>query len=765
MRITLTVVVACLGLGAFSAPSEAQVTTGTLSGPSDPQGTTQSSQGQSHLSEVLVTATRRTTNLQVTPEAISVLSGLDVDQRHLVDMEDYLAELPGVSFQGRGADSNTITIRGIGLGSQLDPNSPVSSYFGEVPLTGLGNPANGNQAGNGDLRMVDIQRVEVLRGPQGTLYGSGSLGGTVRTIPNAPDLRSVEATVAANYSVTGSFDGENNMVQAVANAPLIEGKLALRMVAYRFFDDGYIHNVPVTDPTPEVTAAVQAGAFVQNKDHVGSDLTDGVRVSALWQPTDALSATFTYTNQRDHQDGMLAVQTSLPGPYLQSRTQVGDAGNSDEYIDANLSFSNIVLKYDFSWGSFLDSTSWVQDTADSDTELSFYGPPFVGESAPNRLDTHLFTDEVRFTSKFNGPFQLLAGVYYEDENSFNNLMILWSGYPPPPASDYFESIYSRDIQKQKAAFGELSFTPFEPLTLTAGARVFRFESSTPLYTSLGMPQPQQGTGASTSSWTGKLDVAYKINKQLFAYALWSQGFRKPILQSLPPGLLNPDGTVSFVDGINRVVPTGLLKPDNVDNYEIGVKFRSADERLRASLTGFIINWHGIPIVPSLTTILGYGLYFNAGEAKSKGVEFESAAILPDDLILQLSGSWVDSVLAKSAPGLGNEGARLPGSAPYNAHAGLEKRFVISQRDAFVRADYTFVSKYYSQFQQTGFSSGDYSLIDLTSGITVNNVEYGLFVKNLLNRDDFTWVDNIFAKDLAYRLHPRIVGVNFRLTIR
>jgi outer membrane receptor protein involved in Fe transport len=765
MRTTFQLVLACLGFAAISAPSNAQVTDSALSGPSDPQTSTQLAQGPSQLSQVLVTATRRTTDLQVTPEAISVLSGIDLTQRHLVDMEDYLAELPGVSFQGRGADSNTITIRGIGLGSQLDPNSPVSSYFGEVPLTGLGNPANGNQAGNGDLRMVDIQRVEVLRGPQGTLYGSGSLGGTVRTIPNPPDLRKTEATVAANYSFTGSLDGENDMVQAVANAPLIQGKLALRMVAYRFFDDGYIHNVAVSDPTPQVTAAVDAGAFVQNKDHVGSDLTDGVRVSALWQPTDAFSATLTYANQRDHQDGMLAVQTSLPGPYLQSRTLVGDAGNSDEYIDANLTFSNVVLKYDLGWGSFLNSTSWVDDTSGSDTELSFYGAPFVGESAPNRLDTHLFTDEVRFTSKFNGPLQLLAGLYYEKENTFNNLMILWSGYPPPPADDYFESINSRDIEKQRAAFGELSFTPFASLTLTAGARVFRFESATPLYTSLGAPQPQQGTGAGTSNWTGKLDAAYKINKQLFVYALWSQGFRKPILQSLPPGISNPDGTVSFVDGIDRVVPTGLLKPDSVDNYEMGLKFRSTDNRLRASLTGFVINWHGIPIVPSLTKILGYGLYFNAGEAKSKGVEFETAAILPDDLILQLSGSWVDSVLAKSAPGLGNDGARLPGSAPYNAHAGLEKRFMVGGRDAFARADYTYVGRYYSQFQQTGSPSGDYSLIDLTSGITVNNVDYGFFVKNLLNRDDFTWVDNVFGKDLAYRLHPRIVGVNFRLTIR
>jgi outer membrane receptor protein involved in Fe transport len=743
----------------MSAATDAQVA------PSGGSGQAAQLQDSTQLSTVIVTATRRATNLQVTPEAISVVSGDEVALRHLSDMQDYLAELPGVSFQDRGAGSNSITIRGIGLGSQLDPNSPVASYFGEVPLTGLGNPANGNQAGNGDLRMVDIQRVEVLNGPQGTLYGSGSLGGTVRIMPNEPDLQHVEASVSTDYSVTGDFAGENNMVQAVANAPISQDHLAVRVVAYRFFDDGYIDNVAASDPTPEVTAAVKAGALAENQNHIGSDLTDGVRATALWQPTDAFSATLMYANQRDHQGGMLAVQTSLPGPYLQSRAQIGDGGNSGEYIDTNISFSNLVLQYKLNWGSFLNSTSWVQDRADSDTELTFYGPPFLGESAPNQLNTQVFADELRFTSTFRGPFQLLAGAYYEDETTYNNTMIVWSGYPPSPPTAYFEAINSRQIQKQQAGFGELSFTPFAPLTLTAGGRVFRFQTANPLYTSLGVPSSPQGISASTSSWTGKLDVAYKINKQLFAYALWSQGYRQPIFQTLAPGLLNSNGTVSFVDGIDRVVPTGLLKPDNVDNYEAGLKFRSADNRLRASLTGYLINWHGIPIVPSLTTILGYAYYFNAGEAQSKGIEFDGSAILPADFIVELSGSWVHSVLAQAAPGLGDQGARLPGSAPYNAHAGLEKRFVIWRRDAFARLDYTYVGKYYTQFQETGLSSGDYSLIDLTTGITVNNMEFGLFVKNLTNRDDFTWIDNIFAKDLAYRLPPRTVGVSFRVGIQ
>ena len=150
------------------------------------------------LEEVIVTATKRETNLQETAAAVSVVSSDQIEKRHLVGMEDYLASLPAVSYQDRGAGSNTITIRGIALGSQLDTNSPVGSYFGEAPVTGLGPQVNGNQAGNADIKLVDVQRVEVLRGPQGTLYGSGSMGGTLRIIPRAPNMQRVEGSVATS---------------------------------------------------------------------------------------------------------------------------------------------------------------------------------------------------------------------------------------------------------------------------------------------------------------------------------------------------------------------------------------------------------------------------------------------------------------------------------------------------------------------------------------------------------------------------------------
>jgi len=260
-----------------------------------------------------------------------------------------------------------------------------------------------------------------------------------------------------------------------------------------------------------------------------------------------------------------------------------------------------------------------------------------------------------------------------------------------------------------------------------------------------------------------VNVSYKLSQRFFTYAQFAQGFRGPKYQAqLPAPAYDPNnpGYVQFQDGIDRKPTIGFLNPDTVNNYEAGIKFRSNAGRLQASLAGFLIDWKGIPIVPSLTKYLGYGVYFNAGKARSKGIEFDSSAELMQGLTFRLSGSWVDARLQQTVPGLGTAGDRLPGSAPYNAQAELEKRFVVGGHPSFVRADYTYVSKYFSFFRVSGqIPAGDYQTVDLNSGVSFDKVTVGLFVKNATNAANFTWVDNVFGSDRAYRLIPRTIGVN------
>ncbi|MGH8319601.1 MAG: TonB-dependent receptor [Steroidobacteraceae bacterium] len=807
MRITVVVAVACLGLGAISAAaSETQAAfkqqTDNPAASAAPQSSSESAaQGQDRakgnqsqkgtprkslrdrfrmaqadpransqsttvaaqptkLGEVIITAEKRATNLQTTAVAMSVISGNLIDQEQFVGMNSYLEGLPGVSYQDRGTAANNITIRGIGVGSQLSTNSPVGSYFGEVPMTGLGSQVNGNQAGNSDIKLVDIQNVEVLRGPQGTLYGSGAMGGLIRTIPNAPNLQAAGGHIAVGDSHTGDFGGNNYNASVVANVPVIQDQLAVRVVVFSFHDEGFIRNVAATDPTSQVTAAVKEGALAVDQDHIGNDVFNGVRVTTLWQPTSKFSASFMYMDQQLTQEGETMEQTQLPGPYLQSLVQVGEGGSSGEYSDQNLALWSLVLKYKLGWGSFTNAASLVDSDVSSNTELSFYGPPFVNESAPSLGDTKQFTDETRFVSTFPGPFQLIAGTFFENQDIGNRIFIVWNGYPPPPASAFYENIDTESVQKQLAAFGELSYTPFAPLKFTVGAREFKFISHFPLDLSLGVPSSTQGEGASVSKLQGKAGVSYKLTKHYFIYSLWSQGYRAPLFQTEPSVYKNPNGTTTFVNGTVAVVPTGLLNPDTVNNYEVGIKFQS--DRLRSSLDAFRIYWKGIPISPSLTQILGAAFYFNAGEAISTGLEFESTAILNGGWVPSLSASYTDAYLSVPAPGLGGAGAQLPGSSKVNVKAALEKRFMIAGRDAFVRVDDTYVGKYYSEFNAPVSEAGDYDLINLTAGVSINKMKFGLYVKNLTNRDNFTWVDNVFAKQLAWRLTPRTIGADFSM---
>ncbi|NIJ38411.1 outer membrane receptor protein involved in Fe transport [Sphingopyxis panaciterrae] len=717
--------------------------------------------------DIIVTATRRETTLQETPAAVSVLGSDAIEKRKLVGMEDYLAALPGVSFADRGAGQNTITIRGIGQGDQLSANTPVGSYFGEVPVTGLGPPLNGNGAGNSDLKMVDISRVEVLRGPQGTLYGSGSMGGTVRVIPNAPNLRDVEGSLSAGYSHTGRSGSHNYSVEGVVNAPLVEDRLAVRLVAYRMFNDGYINNTAASDPTPEVEDAVAIGAVARDDKHAGSEKITGVRGSILWRPVDDLSITLTHAYQALRQDGFREVQLDLPGAYQQARVRVGENGGRNGYVNMDLNVSNLVVEYDAGFGSFLNSTSLIKSHGENDIDFSFFGfadPTLLAVSSVTEADKQLFVNEFRFASKFEGPFQLIAGLYYEDRETKANAFTRYTGTDnPPPAGAPRETTRNKNKQKQFAAFGEASLTPIDPLTLTVGGRYYKFEQDILIARVDDAPTTAEGRSATTDGFLWKANASYKASDDVFLYAQWAQGFRQPQFQRaiLPQDDVDNDGLVEFADGIERAVNPGLLAPDKVDTYEVGVKFQSPDGRLRSSLTGFYTDWTGIPVSPALSLARGEAFYFNAGKAISKGVEFEVFGEVGDRLFAEFSTSWVKSTLDETVPGLGNKGTNLPGSADHNVKAALEKRFDLGENEAYIRGDYTYVGGYYTNFTETGLKSGDYNLFDVSAGVTVNNFKIGIYAKNLSNRKDFTWVDNIFgaAAGRAYRLRPRTIGVN------
>jgi len=235
------------------------------------------------LEEIVVTATKRgDANLQEIAMSISVASEDMIAKQGLVGMDDFLRSTPSTNFLDRGAGRNGIIIRGVTASPQSD--ATVGVYIDETPLTGLGSASPGS-GGNPDLKYVDMERIEVLRGPQGTLYGDGSIAGTVRVIPNAPNLSALSGEIAGNFSSTADEGGDNTMLRGVLNIPVVKDTFAIRVVAYDYDNSGYYKSVAGSNADKQIWADA-FGGVITDKDDVGSDEYTGGRVSALWQVSD-----------------------------------------------------------------------------------------------------------------------------------------------------------------------------------------------------------------------------------------------------------------------------------------------------------------------------------------------------------------------------------------------------------------------------------------------------------------------------------------------
>ena len=374
--------------------------------------------GQSAIDEIIVTANKREQSLQDTAMSISVLSQETIGKKNLVGMNDYLRTLPGVNMIDYGVGQNAIIIRGVSADPQLEgfnTGTTVGVYFGEAPVSGY---ALGNTS---DIKLVDIERVEVLKGPQGTLYGSGSLAGTVRNIPVAPKIDDFEGRISIGLSDTNGTGDMNSEVKGVLNLPLVDDRLAMRLVAYRYENDGYIDNIAGSDSQTVANAlSVNASHLAVDEDDVGASGYDGFRISTLFQVTEDLSVSLSYLNQDLEQQGLPESNLDL-GRFKQARLRLGDVIGGRERLANGIEVVNFHIEYDLSWASLISSSSWLEEELHRHRDIgSFFGGiPFPQVTGSN---AEVFAEELRLSSRLDGPVQFVAGLYYEDsDTSFTEL--------------------------------------------------------------------------------------------------------------------------------------------------------------------------------------------------------------------------------------------------------------------------------------------------------------------------------------------------------
>ena len=700
------------------------------------------------LEEIVVTAQKRKQSIQDAAMSISAIGGEEIGRKSVVGMTDYLRFVPNVSTLELGPGWDQVIIRGVGI--SLGEQSTVSTYFGEVPLT-----SSSRIGFSTDMKLVDIERVEVLRGPQGTLYGSGALGGTVRNIPNPVKLEEFEGKLEMGYGLTSGSDDSNNKLIGILNFPIIDNVVGLRMSGYRFDNAGYIDLV--STPDKEDLAEESDTRVAAGKD-VGGHTYTGGRANLLWQPNDNLSASLLYAVQEVEEDGNLDVNLDLGG-YRFSKIALPDTAAGDERGD-KFDFANLVLEYDLVWGNILASLTRYDGEASHlyavDRWISFAAAQDL-----NQIEKEADVYEVRLVSDLDSSFQFLSGIYYEDFKLTQKILSQWIGnsssFDAAGLGDdpfFFRANRNSELT-QKAIFGELIYELSSQWEVTLGGRWYDYERRDIDSVAFAGPAVEANLPTNEDGTNYKANITWAPTEDTMFYAQWAEGFRLGEGQVLPPeSACDIDGD-GILDGTNGKL-VDRLESDTTTNYELGSKLKLLDDRLTLNTSIYHIDWNDIPVTitsPIDGLCAGRIIKNNVGEARSQGVELEMHYNVVPNLQVSFSAGYADTEYLNE--GVGTKGDRLPLTPEWNGTLGIEYYLNFGEHQAFIRTDYSYRDDV--TVGVSGNAVDSYGKWDLRSGIAIDAVSIEAYVTNLTNDDAVASRWEIGSN--GFRLKPRTIGLD------
>lgn len=721
---------------------------------------TQSESMPSELEDILVTARKTTERLQDIPMSIAVVTSDMLEKAGVVNLEDLGREVPGLNVVSGGPGQNQITLRG------LAGNNTVALYVDDTPLSIL----NAQVAPDNwfmDPATFDLQRVEVLKGPQGTLYGSSSLGGTVRYITNPPDLTETHAIA----KVTGSYTeggGPNEEVDALLNQPLIPGYLAMRAMVYQRNYDGYINRYPTA---PNDYLAIFPSPVDKN---INTEHTYGGRFALEAKPIPEFSATLTATYQNMDLGAPFTFDEppgSISNP-IQSRL-VGEASTDSSYLYA------LTLKGDIQSVHLTSSTSYFNRTyqtgEDDSKPLTYFfslpGSPVYPSQVTSRADNHNFVEETR-ASWSAGPVHALLGVYYAHAVANGN--IIWPEVPqyvPVLGNGVLFDAYNDFVDLQRAIFTEFNVDITRKLQATIGARTFRQSQS--LYNSqegstTGGPPSQINQSIEAHGTTPKYELSYRLTPQFMAYATASQGFREG-----GPGFPIPANCIDDYRALgypNAPVGTATnYKPDTIWNYELGAKSTWIDDTLGIDAAIYSIKWNDIQ--QTIILACSYTFTGNFGSASSKGVELEMHYRPLSALRFQLSVAANEATLTSTVAGAqGQVGQSLEYAPKWMGSLSAEySREIAADFTAYLRASVSMTTHQDTSYdtQSPFFNMPGYTLADLKLGAKRGRWQGALFVNNLFDKHAEMDLYNAYGFNTPTTQpqglnRPRTVGLDVRV---
>ncbi|EZP72010.1 TonB-denpendent receptor [Sphingomonas paucimobilis] len=666
--------------------------------PAIAQGATQDGDAN----EIIVTGTRREVTIHDVPINITAIGAEQLSRQRIDDVRDLADFTPGMTISDTGPGSTgTIVLRGLNASDTdstgLSYDDALGVYLGEVPLYY-------------DFKLLDIARVETLLGPQGTLYGLGTLAGAIRNIPNRPDLTAIGGEVHGRLYGKDHSGKAGFQLDGVINIPIIRDHVAFRSATGYYYDPGFIDSPlllqepGVSFPQPSgpggVTDADYAANLAARKD-VNFEKTFTTRNQLLVEFNPDLSVNFTYAFQRTKTDGGQYNSNGVLGTgryengarYLEPVNRRAHLGSME--VNANIAdFADLVATTAYT------NVRNVRTLDNTDLLLDLdYGyetfPAFssYNESVNSRKQ---FNQEVRFVSRHGGPFNWVIGGFYNEQKLQNDYHEIIPGHPWVDLATNPEEIeyasYTSSKITEKAIFGEGTFHVTPEWQVTAGARWFQYKSNirgravTPLLGDPLSPYDAEAAGGSAkkSGTVWKFNTSYNFTPDVMLYATYSKGYRigGPNSVAPCPPILKPPPAQN-VCGLPNELQYG---PDTTKNAEIGIRTQFFDRKLTFNFNVFQIKWDGIQ-VDSATLNGIVGITVNGGKAKSEGFETSFQLRPLPGLSIQGTYSYVNAKLTQDVPAViavndpagtypsvpvqldALSGDRLPGSAKNSGSLG------------------------------------------------------------------------------------------------
>jgi outer membrane receptor protein involved in Fe transport len=748
---------------------------------------------------IVVTASRRAESLQDVAISVNALGEKQLEELGIDKFEDYVALLPGVSAQGQGPGKQEIFIRGITPGrtglriSGLAAEPSTALYFDEAPISTGGR--------NIDLYATDLNRIEVLKGPQGTLFGASSQAGTVRLIPNKPVLDEFEAGGTVGFSSTRSGE-DSNLSEGYVNIPIIEDKFAIRFVGYNSTDGGFVDNIPATRQLP-LTNPGLAGAVpavretIANTSVAEDDFNDvtfsGFRASALYAFNDNWDLYVTHINQTIDSEGVFEFEPEVSTDNdFNVQTFTPDNGEDELNLTTwtvNGRVNNLELIYNGSYTDrvFEGRTDYT-GYSNNGPFIPYYicTPGYDVCGTPELIadaffQTERFVQEVRFATDADRDWRIIGGLFYDDQEITERTDLIYpssiaAGFQPNfPIPDAFASDpnvrapgvtffndFIRD-REETSVFGEFSYDFTDDVTVSVGFRHYSIDIGLTGQASFGQraagPEADGGfnvdaalEGQSPTTLDDtiyKFNVSWDVNDDVLLYATYSEGFRS--------GSFNRNGTGNGPDDIPFFFDT-----DDVANTEFGWKTQFFKNTLRFNGAIFFVDFDDLQQGVLDFSISNVSFFDNVGSAEQRGLEFDVEWAANDNLTLFTSWTFLDSELVEIPETLVNispAGSDLPFSPSYEGVVGGRYSYDIDGYTLFGQIVSQFTGSRFTSLAEVGrFELEDYAQVNLTLGVSKEEWTVNFFVDNLndrLGQLSAGAPDNIFR---VIPTRPRTAGI-------